>query len=378
MRALVAEAIDAGAIGFSTSHATSHVGAYGKPVPSRLAALDEICTLAGELGTRGVGIVEATWGPDLFVDEFAALSEARSAGRSRGRRSWPRGASPTMRPTWCAAPRRAGGTCARRSRAARSWCRSRSPTPARSGTCPASSRCWRCRTRSGPRAIDDKTWRAKAAAQISAAWGEIVDQAQRLRERAPRGARRRARRSASSRRRAASTAFDADGRPRARGGSRHALPRADDERRRGADRPHAERRRAAARALRRRRSHEPALRRGLRHLSTPALVPRARRALARKSRLAAHRAAGRAARASRIAAGSRRAPSPTSWRSTRRRSAPARPSACSISRPVRTASSRAAPASSTSSWPARRSGGVGRISRARAPARPCGRRGPEE
>lgn len=76
MRRIVGEAIDAGAIGFSTSHAASHVGAYGRPIPSRLAELSEIWVLAGELGRRGVGVIEATWGPDLFVDEFAALAKA--------------------------------------------------------------------------------------------------------------------------------------------------------------------------------------------------------------------------------------------------------------------------------------------------------------
>lgn len=75
MRRLVGEAMDAGAIGFSTSHAASHVGAYGRPVPSRLSELEEIWTLAGELGKRGRGVIEATWGPDLFVDEFAQLAK---------------------------------------------------------------------------------------------------------------------------------------------------------------------------------------------------------------------------------------------------------------------------------------------------------------
>ncbi len=74
MRRIVGEAMEAGAIGFSTSHAASHVGAYGRPVPSRLAELDEIWALAGELGQRRVGVIEATWGPDLFVDEFADLA----------------------------------------------------------------------------------------------------------------------------------------------------------------------------------------------------------------------------------------------------------------------------------------------------------------
>ncbi len=79
MKAIVAEAIEAGAIGFSTSRSASHLGAYGKPVPSRAAALSEIWSIAGALGEAGKGTIEATWGPDLFVDEFARL--ANDTGR---------------------------------------------------------------------------------------------------------------------------------------------------------------------------------------------------------------------------------------------------------------------------------------------------------
>ena len=75
MKAIVAEAIEAGAIGFSTSRSASHLGAYGKPVPSRAAALSEIWSIAGALGEAGKGTIEATWGPDLFVDEFARLAD---------------------------------------------------------------------------------------------------------------------------------------------------------------------------------------------------------------------------------------------------------------------------------------------------------------
>ena len=75
MKAIVAEAIEVGAIGFSTSRSASHLGAYGKPVPSRAAALSEIWALAGALGEAGRGTIEATWGPDLFVDEFARLAD---------------------------------------------------------------------------------------------------------------------------------------------------------------------------------------------------------------------------------------------------------------------------------------------------------------
>jgi N-acyl-D-aspartate/D-glutamate deacylase len=79
MEQLVGEALDAGAVGFSTSRTESHLGAYGKPVPSRVCDLDEIRTLAGVLGAKGRGTLESTWGPDLFVGEFAEI--ARRTGR---------------------------------------------------------------------------------------------------------------------------------------------------------------------------------------------------------------------------------------------------------------------------------------------------------
>jgi len=50
MRALVREAIDAGAIGFATSKASTHIGYAGKPVPSRAAQFAEIEALARSTG----------------------------------------------------------------------------------------------------------------------------------------------------------------------------------------------------------------------------------------------------------------------------------------------------------------------------------------
>jgi len=79
MRALVREAIDAGAIGFATSKASTHIGYAGKPVPSRAAQFAEIEALAGALGEAGRGIVQATVGRELFFKEFETL--ARATGR---------------------------------------------------------------------------------------------------------------------------------------------------------------------------------------------------------------------------------------------------------------------------------------------------------
>ena len=79
MRAIVAGALAAGALGFATSKATTHVGFAGRPVPSRLATLAEIETLAACLGDAGHGTLQATLGPGLFLDEFAAIQ--RRTGR---------------------------------------------------------------------------------------------------------------------------------------------------------------------------------------------------------------------------------------------------------------------------------------------------------
>ena len=73
MRALVAEALRAGAIGFATSKSPTHVGWEGRPVPSRVAAWEEIAALAGCLAEVG-NVMQATLGPGLFLDEFAAIT----------------------------------------------------------------------------------------------------------------------------------------------------------------------------------------------------------------------------------------------------------------------------------------------------------------
>jgi N-acyl-D-amino-acid deacylase len=76
MRQLVDEALDVGAIGVSTSGSPTHIGAGGKPVPSRFATFEEIVTLAGALHGRDPAIFMCTIGPDLSFPEMRRIAEA--------------------------------------------------------------------------------------------------------------------------------------------------------------------------------------------------------------------------------------------------------------------------------------------------------------
>jgi N-acyl-D-aspartate/D-glutamate deacylase len=79
MAVLVAQAMEAGAIGFATSRAPTHVVYGGRPAPSRAAELGEIEALARALRPLGRGVVQAAFGPGFFLDQFASL--ARASGR---------------------------------------------------------------------------------------------------------------------------------------------------------------------------------------------------------------------------------------------------------------------------------------------------------
>jgi N-acyl-D-aspartate/D-glutamate deacylase len=79
---LVREAMEAGAIGFATSHAVTHNGYDGNPVPSRMAAIEEIDALVAAMASSGRGIVQATIGRTLLWDEFERFARAHGVAVS--------------------------------------------------------------------------------------------------------------------------------------------------------------------------------------------------------------------------------------------------------------------------------------------------------
>lgn len=75
MRRIVRDAVAAGAVGFSTSKNPTHVGAWGKPVPSLLAERGEIFAVAGALTDLGRGVIAMNQGPQFTWRDAAELSE---------------------------------------------------------------------------------------------------------------------------------------------------------------------------------------------------------------------------------------------------------------------------------------------------------------
>jgi N-acyl-D-aspartate/D-glutamate deacylase len=58
MQTLLAQALDSGAVGFSSSQLEMHVDQHGQPVPSNLAAPDELVALAAVFASRPNGVIE--------------------------------------------------------------------------------------------------------------------------------------------------------------------------------------------------------------------------------------------------------------------------------------------------------------------------------
>jgi N-acyl-D-amino-acid deacylase len=75
MRAMVKEAMAAGAAGFASSFSPNHSGWGGQPMPSTVATDDELRALVGELGAAGRGIFVMATGPRAtpeFMESLAA------------------------------------------------------------------------------------------------------------------------------------------------------------------------------------------------------------------------------------------------------------------------------------------------------------------
>src|SRR5437763_5380279 len=85
MEAAVAEAVLAGALGFSTSRATTHVTPDGTPVASRIADWHEIDRLVGAMAKLNAGIFQI--GPDISGGEAqrAFLDRMRQVAVETGR-----------------------------------------------------------------------------------------------------------------------------------------------------------------------------------------------------------------------------------------------------------------------------------------------------
>jgi N-acyl-D-aspartate/D-glutamate deacylase len=74
MRALLREAMEAGAIGFGTSASITHNGYAGKPVPSRQATIEEMDALVSVMGELKRGLMQVTIGRSFSTKEMADVS----------------------------------------------------------------------------------------------------------------------------------------------------------------------------------------------------------------------------------------------------------------------------------------------------------------
>ena len=80
IRALVREALDAGAAGFASSFSPNHSGWAGQPMPSTIATDEELRTLAGELKGRGIFVMATgSRATPEFTEEISAAPGARAA-----------------------------------------------------------------------------------------------------------------------------------------------------------------------------------------------------------------------------------------------------------------------------------------------------------
>lgn len=82
MRELAVEALEAGALGFSTSRSLNHKAVDGSVIPSYFAAADELAGIAGGLAEAGTGVLQLISDFDDVDAEFALVRRmAESSGR---------------------------------------------------------------------------------------------------------------------------------------------------------------------------------------------------------------------------------------------------------------------------------------------------------
>ena len=75
MAAMITEAMDAGAVGFATSFAATHIGADGEPIPSRYADRRELEALFKAVGRTGRGVIGVNGGENLKLRENYTLQK---------------------------------------------------------------------------------------------------------------------------------------------------------------------------------------------------------------------------------------------------------------------------------------------------------------
>jgi N-acyl-D-aspartate/D-glutamate deacylase len=82
MAALAAEAISAGALGFSTSRTLNHRTSRGEPTPTLTAEADELVGIANAIGVTGQGVLQVVSDFNDVDDEFAIFRRmAEESGR---------------------------------------------------------------------------------------------------------------------------------------------------------------------------------------------------------------------------------------------------------------------------------------------------------
>lgn len=76
MKAMVREAMHAGAIGFASSFSPNHAGWGGRPMPSTIASDSELSSLVGILGEKSKGIFVMATGPRATPEYMESISAA--------------------------------------------------------------------------------------------------------------------------------------------------------------------------------------------------------------------------------------------------------------------------------------------------------------